>query len=660
MSDVIGGVSGPLASQYATVAVRNDAELDIFVHGFEGMEDVCDIELLLEGPIKVVPGQTRPIGFRLNCVPPYSGRQNLDLKYYIEGEDKERSLRITTSPEVYEDRHVPHKVTYVHPSGVVSYAILRPPSSNASCGCYANDALPVLLGLHGAATNAEDFNVAHAFDPLPDLCAWLLIPQGTTPWSGDDWHTWGFADVGAAISAIPAWMERVGWDGPGVNVDKWLVSGHSNGGQGVWYIVTHRPDNVIAAASLSGYSSIQNYVPYTSWRTADPGKTLLMQASLTSYRHDLLMENAQDIPIVLQSGSKDDNVPAYHSRLMDMRIEEAGGDSAYFEVPDKGHTWPGVVTTKPLREFYRRNLDCDATQSRQTSTNLRSFSMVVPNPGDMGPKNGVKVLQLILPGQLGRIDFTYDPLTLSCVFLESNIGELTISNVYDFCESLWIDGTDLTNTISTSEIRRFINGKEGWQIWNNTTGTTSATPERQGRQLGAIDAILRTNGAFRIVRHSNDTMDMALQISRNLCQYFAADTEITDNYDDALASDSNIISISIGEDMPDAHDIAGAIKVTDKVSIRDGEHSHVYSDLGRGLAAIFLRPLPNERLELVVWGIDKESLTVVARLVPMMTGSGQPDWVVTDKTMMWKGLQGTLALGFFRQDWKVSKNAYFT
>ena len=49
---------------------------------------------------------------------------------------------------------------------------------------------------------------------------------------------------------------------------------------------------------------------------------------------------------------------------------------------------------------------------------------------------------------------------------------------------------------------------------------------RTGKQLGGIDAILGTNGVFKIVYHGEDTYDVALQISRNLQQYFFADSSV--------------------------------------------------------------------------------------------------------------------------------------
>lgn len=81
---------------------------------------------------------------------------------------------------------------------------------------------------------------------------------------------------------------------------------------------------------------------------------------------------------------------------------------------------------------------------------------------------------------------------------------------------------------------------------------------------------------------------------------------------------------------------------------------------GQSIGAIFLRPLKSESLELVVWGADEEGLRTAARLAPMLTGVGQPDFVVVSKGILRKGADGVLALGFFDTQWKVSKNSFFT
>ena len=94
----------------------------------------------------------------------------------------------------------PHKFTYLHPSGIVSYAILRPPSTKAICEV-TELKLPILLNLHGAGLEAGSDQVRHTLDPVPDLHAWVLFPTGVTPWSGDDWRN-DFSNNGSIPALI--------------------------------------------------------------------------------------------------------------------------------------------------------------------------------------------------------------------------------------------------------------------------------------------------------------------------------------------------------------------------------------------------------------------------------------------------------------------------
>jgi predicted esterase len=307
----------------------------------------------------------------------------------------------------------PHKVTHLHPSGIVSYSILRPPSVNAVRNSSTSE-LPILLQLHGAGVEASWDMVSQSLNSIPDLRAWVLFPSGVTPWSADDWHTWGFADVQAAIDNIPKWIERHEFDIVGVNMKSWIVSGHSNGGQGTWYALTHHPDRIIGAAPVSGYLSIQQYVPYTYWHPIDPKKRAVIESASNSHRLELLASNAKGIDVEQQHGSQDDNVPLYQSRLMAQLLAEANGTSHFVEMPtpgeQNGHWYDGVMTTKHLRHFYERM--CEKYQQNGASA-LKSgkpdfaddiyFTLVVGNPADQGPKGGIRVTHLRDPGQLGKL-----------------------------------------------------------------------------------------------------------------------------------------------------------------------------------------------------------------------------------------------------------------
>jgi pimeloyl-ACP methyl ester carboxylesterase len=326
MSDV---VNGKIASSVGSVSLVNSGEDDIeivgitassvslpfsFLRGDAGHQIYLgsDIEMLTgdktsqsatdgsKTSIVIVAGQTRPVAINVTLPD-----QNVSTIGYNITYRATNSTRLSTLQVSQDLNHIsmykPHKLTFLHPSGVVSYAMIRPPAGNATCQS-GQTKLPVLLSLHGAGVEVDAPAANDVLDPVSDLCAWVLFPTGVTAWSGDDWHNFGFADVEAAIEAIPAWIESVGWTGPGVDTNRWIVVGHSNGGQGTWYALTHRPDKILAAAPLSGYASIQKYVSYELWQPADPRRTAVLSASLNSYRHEMLMPNVQGIPIQQQHG----------------------------------------------------------------------------------------------------------------------------------------------------------------------------------------------------------------------------------------------------------------------------------------------------------------------------------------------------------------------
>ncbi|KAM0713690.1 hypothetical protein Q7P37_010652 [Cladosporium fusiforme] len=672
IADRVESAHGLLASDLASVVLINNMNEDIFieiVRPEHSSRNMCETLLVHEKPVKIMPGQSRPVAFRVSCIPS-TPTKRVEVEFFYRVASKgldDHVISVTGFPATIETSHQPQKITYLHPGGMVSYAVLRPPSVTATKTCNAtSDSLPIILALHGAGLEADNRLVRHSLDPLPDLCAWVLFPTGVTPWSGDDWHNWGFADVQAAVDAIPGWIEQNSWTGPGVDTNRWLVTGHSNGGQGTWYLLTHHPDKVMAAAPLSGYTSIQNYVPYEFWRPADPARSAIVQASLNSYRHELLLGNAKSIPILQQHGSADDNVPPYHSRLMHQLLPQSGADSTYFEMEGKPHYWDGVMTTNPLTQFFKYVL-ARQTESSDKSSRIGNFTVTSANPGDTGPKNGIQILGLTVPGRLGSVEALFGEHSMGCSLQTSNVRDIFLSAQYFHCDRMVIDG-DLIKMRSSDDtsgmtVRRLSN--EQWEIVA-TDEETTPPQARHGRQMGPIDAILRTQGALQIVPcvsepHEPAAKRVALQISRNLCQYFNADTESTPNHTEAANNTGNVISVMIGTDVPQ-NTRNGAIKISpDRVTIRDALGTvHTYRSRRKGLGAVFLRPLPDEKLELVVWGADEASLRVAARLVPTLTGTGVPDFVIVDSDMLWKGVEGTLAMGFFDSDWNVSLNAFLS
>lgn len=186
--------------------------------------------------------------------------------------------------------------------------------------------------------------------------------------------------------------------------------------------------------------------------------------------------------------------------------------------------------------------------------------------------------------------------------------------------------------------------------------------QRHGSQLGNIESLLHGRGSFTIRTTDPATFDIALQTARNLFQYFKADTEITDL--SVLSSDQegNAIRIACGRQLESSALPSFPINVDPErgVCILDKSDEEHYYEFSPGLGVAMLRPLPGARLELILWGLDTEGLRYAARLLPLQTGVGLPDFVVSGEQCRWKGAAGVLAMGFFDNSWRVSRASYLT
>lgn len=178
-----------------------------------------------------------------------------------------------------------------------------------------------------------------------------------------------------------------------------------------------------------------------------------------------------------------------------------------------------------------------------------------------------------------------------------------------------------------------------------------------------MDSILRTSSTFNIWT-ANSSIDVALQISRNFLQYFGLDSEIFVSEKDAVPSASSVgndILVVEGGHVPDSKLESFPIRIGQtSVTLRSADGAIKLFNFRPGIGAIFVRPLPEERLELVVWGADRNGLRQAARLVPMLTGVGQPDFIILDDSARWKGASGVLAAGFFDYQWNISRGSFIT
>ena len=123
-----------------------------------------------------------------------------------------------------------------------------------------------------------------------------------------------------------------------------------------------------------------------------------------------------------------------------------------------------------------------------------------------------------------------------------------------------------------------------------------------------------------------------------------------------------MISVTLGSDSPVLGSHLNPIGLDNggRLYIRGHGGTETIFPFEVGMGAIFLRPLLDERLEVVVWGFDKQGLRQAARLMPMLTGVGQPDFIVVSKRCAWEGAAGVLALGSFDNFWRVSEASFIS
>lgn len=184
--------------------------------------------------------------------------------------------------------------------------------------------------------------------------------------------------------------------------------------------------------------------------------------------------------------------------------------------------------------------------------------------------------------------------------------------------------------------------------------------QRFGRQLGNLESILRTRGILSIHGFNALNSSFCLQVARNLYQYFGADAEIVESASVYKGGAGNWISIEKGSTISPSHLPSYPITVHQGkgICIRNARGSVRLYDFEAGLGALYLSPLPNERLELKIWGFDDDGLRQAARLLPMLTGVGQPDFILVGKRCASEGAAGVLGMGSFDSFWNICETSF--
>ncbi|KAJ7470355.1 hypothetical protein FB451DRAFT_1038083 [Mycena latifolia] len=628
--------------------------LGLGVRSLAGWWTVTDAVLMfkLEGfrvellrPTRIAPSQTRIVPLRIIQTAQFS-RPRLDIKLTVTSDTDTKSMTVSV---VLPLKHLPRwsektlsaiKGSYFYAQEMPTVFSVFPPLLD---NVEDQKPQPPILCLHGAGVDI----ISQAFwiDSLPrQQHSWLITPSGRTPW-GLDWHgpsakdAWGSVDaLYTILEANPAWHPRKLAAGTPV-----VLMGHSNGGQGSWYLASRFPDRVLGVVPAAAYIKSQAYVPLLiSAHFIDPAARAILESSLTPDDNDLFLSNLVDTPILAVHGGSDDNVPVWHSReavsVLQAWNAEANVTCAdvlvFREDARQLHWYPSVLKNDQVQAF----LDNVLRMSSFPRPRSKSFTLTVAVPAESGSLHGWKIERLSVPGRLGRL--TVDALADNQLrIVTSNVDQFTVlADIWNI-DSLYVDN----NLVDFTPHLR---------------GGSGASPQKISPQVSArMQSFLSTHAPFRLVvldnSSSRDT-SLALRIAHDLNAYHRLDAEIVLGYaglKDLGDSAGNILIISNATSL-----LLAKMLENPKTPFRMEQNLLVLRDTvldDAGLGILFLHPHPqniNGQM-LFLLSTDAAGLERAGRLFPIRTGVAVPDWLITSSRAEQAGAGGVIGAGVWGTGW---------
>ncbi|CAK5279385.1 unnamed protein product [Mycena citricolor] len=592
----------------------------------------------------LAPSQTRIVPLRIRQSAPFHD-ENLQIRLSLSSAGRKISLPVTISLRHLSGYNSSLLGTYFYAEEMPTAFAALPPLKNGR-------AAPPVLCLHGAGVDIQ--SQSFWIDSLPrQQHGWLVAPSGRTAW-GLDWHGPSAKEAFDSVDALGAILKRnVEWQSWELSEPspKVILMGHSNGGQGSWYLASRYPDRVLGVVPAAAYIKSQAYVSWAMSRSThyiDPMTQAILDSSLTPDNNDLFLSNLIDTPILAIHGGSDDNVPVWHSReaVSVVQTWNPAANVSFREDPGELHWYPTILkVNKQVQDFLDQIL-----QSPSSRPSPR-YTLTVANPSESGSLHGWKVEQFCVPGRLARLTVQHHG-ERRIVVTTSNVCSFSLLGEGWSAQSVEVDN-QLQLSPESAAADLFVFDRDDRREW--TLRVTGDTSTNVGMTLpGRVQMFLSTPGPFQLIvldKSNSRHLSLALRIAHDLNAYHRLDAEILMGYQSDTQPKGNVLIIS------DTHDpeLAMLMKnsptpfhvTNDGLSVR-----HRPLDQS-GLGVLFLHPHPNNpnsRL-LFLLGSDNEGLERAARLFPIRTGVAVPDWVITTALADQVGAAGILGAGVYGLNW---------
>ncbi|KAJ3539241.1 hypothetical protein NMY22_g4823 [Coprinellus aureogranulatus] len=596
------------------------------------------LEVRLDGPIRIAPGQTRIVPLKLLQHSQFREDQ-LDVKPEIDRGDAHGQQGFRGGHESRSRLH-----TYTQGLTPLLFTVLPPALPGAG-----KDQVPI-VALHGAGVDVVDLHTDFWAEAMPrNDATWIIMPSGRTTW-GLDWHGPSSQDAWASVSALSDILQaNDAWKEQSFPRDtKVVLIGHSNGGQGVWHLSTRFPDRVVAAVPAAGYIKSQAYIPLTHSRSAhfiDPALRAILETSLTPDDNDLHLSNIARLPLLAVHGGADENVPSWHSRELVSTLHTLNpeSNSTFKEDPGKGHWYNSVLNGSTVQAFIDEHV-----QSVQQPISPGAFALTVSNPSESGSLNGWRIHSLAIPGRLGILRVTRSGYPDG----QLKVSTTNIQHFYIDARSSLASATGVAiddDYFAVGSLTQFPAGfvfNDGhWSRLPSTSQVVSLSPPPTRLQY-----ILSFTGTIKILYDREAAFYVARRLSHDLLAYHRLDAELLDS-----AASPGEGTVIIGS-LQSVHVQRILGREDAAVRLRSGKlyFGDKPVDTGVGNSYIFLHPAsePGKHLVVIIY-TDEASLERAARLFPIRTGVTAPNWLHLSPRMDRLGAAGIQGAGLWGSDWKL-------
>ncbi|KAF9519352.1 hypothetical protein BS47DRAFT_1358216 [Hydnum rufescens UP504] len=501
---------------------------------------------------------------------------------------------------------------------------------------------PPLVALHGAGVDVDSPFWTNSI-PRQQF-NWVIYPSGLTPW-GYDWRGPSVLDVFASVKALRTREPII--------AEQFVAIGHSNGGQGAFFIASRYPDIVPAAIPVAAYLSASAYVPESSSHGShyvDPTLGGILKASTAGGDNDLFLGNLTRSRMRVFHGGEDENVPVWHSRkaIEIVRSFDRRSDATFEEIPGKPHWWDGTLRTPSIQHAIHDLLH----DPQAPRTGDSPFTLTVMWPHESGSLRGWQIRQVDIPGRLSKLTVAGSVVRTANVRCFSVIHHQTPLQAIK--KALEIDGHPIGS----------IPDKEGeiWFLKSSTEGWERIAP-RVFRETGPISRILSYGSPITLVvpcrgsnTHDRD-LTLARRLAHNLLAYLGIDcdilfdTEATRHPNWSSSSGSRAVVVFGG---PFENKYAKAQLEIDSPIEFDSHypgcfkiHHKKFSTAGTGLLFMW-------GTHLYICGVDTEGYERAMRAFPLRTGVANPEWLVVGADADKWSTGGILGAGFWDYNGKYS------